>query len=385
MKKVMVGMEMQTGRVTQRIRSDNGTEFLKKEFTVWLDERGTVHDKSAPGNPEQNGVAERYNRTVVERVRTILIGAGLSAEYWGEALPTAVLLTNLTPRKGTGKCRYELFTKRVPTAKYLRRFDCLAYVKLQKHGKFEPVSVAGMFIGFSPNRKAYKVAVGGKCVLVSPSVVFDESRNGIDVLRGREAIPAGLQLQPLGGLPALPGQEEVVNLGEGDEYAAQWLASGQVPVVPTPVGTGEFVDVERRFSGDILFQAVRVAGEASSSPLQDGEEREDMDAEKHFSDRLQHKGFLKKKGVGRVTGPEMAGEEDGDKQGRGTKRVSTPPRDRGPDRAPQGPRSWRSASVGWAGGQGKPTLWPALGKDRFHWRGSPSIRRRRRWMCLPPG
>jgi hypothetical protein len=160
---------------------------------------------------------------------TTLIGAGLSAEYWGEALPTAVLLTNLTPRKGTGKSRYELFTKRVPTAKYLRRFGRLAYVKLQKHGKFEPVSVAGMFIGYSPNRKAYKVAVGGKCVLVSPSVVFDESRNGIDVLRGREAIPAGLQLQPLGGLPALPGQEEVVNLGEGDEYAVQWLACGPNP------------------------------------------------------------------------------------------------------------------------------------------------------------
>jgi hypothetical protein len=168
LKRMLVGLETQTGRKTKRIRTDNGTEFLKTEFVEWLKDRGTDHDRSAPGNPEQNGVVERSNQTLCARIRCLMLGAGLTAEYWGEAVPAAVMMLNITPKTGNKLSRVEMFTRRKPTTRFLRRFGCLAYVKLQKHGKFDAVSVAGMFIGYSQTQKAYRVAVGGKCVLVSP-------------------------------------------------------------------------------------------------------------------------------------------------------------------------------------------------------------------------
>jgi hypothetical protein len=313
LKKIMVGMEVQTGRVVRRIRSDNGTEFIKRDLTDWLRERGTAHDRSAPGNPQQNGVAERNNRTVVERVRTMLVGAGLSADYWGEALPTAVMLVNMSHRRGSPQSRYQMFTGRVPSVRHLKRFGCLAYVKVQKTGKFDPVSVAGMFIGYAPNRKAYRVAVGGKCVLISPSVVFDETRNGIDVLRSRDSIPAGLQLQPLGGLQALPGREEVIDLSNGEEYAVQWMPAGGDHALGPRVGTGVFVDVEGRFSETPRSPWLIDSGEVTPESSPEVKEREAKDADNFLLDRLQYKdmavNLLDLEEVGEGPSPEEGGED----------------------------------------------------------------------------
>jgi hypothetical protein len=258
------GMESQTGRTLKRVRTDNGTEFVNRINSQFFDERGASHDKSAPGNPEQNGVAERSNRSLKAGVRSLLIGAGLSAEYWGEALPTAVLMRNLAPKRGKGITPYEAFTGRKPSIRHVRRWGCLAFVKLQKRGSFEPVSVAGMFIGYAKNSKAYRVAVGGKCVLVSPSVVFDESRNGIDVLRGRDAIPLGLRPQELGGLQPYPGYEEVVDLGNGDQYTLQWISSEEARPVELPEATGEFLDTEREHWPE---QSSPPASEAVQDPV----------------------------------------------------------------------------------------------------------------------
>ena len=197
------------------------------------------------------------------------------------------MLVNMTPKKGCSKSRVEMFTGRKPSARYLRRFGCLAYVKLQKQGKFDPVSVAGMFIGYAPGRKAYRVAVGGKVILVSPSVVFDESRNGIDVLRNRDAIPAGLSLQPLVGLQALPGSEEIVNLAEGEEFGVQWPEPEGQKVLESPVGTGVYVDIERRGPGNLKSHPLPVSGEVESHPLQEVEE-EEVDAWNFHLERLMH-------------------------------------------------------------------------------------------------
>lgn len=170
--------------------------------------------------------------------------------------------------------------------KHLRRFGCLAYVKLHKHGKFEPESVAGMFIGYAPNWKAYRVAVGGKWVLGSPSVVFDESRHGIDVLRSRDVIPAELLPQPLGGLEPLAGHEEAVNLDQGESDTLQWVNEDALRPVVRPAQTGEFIDVERRFSSGPPSFPLGEMREVVSHPLILEEDEDFGGTDSHYKDRL---------------------------------------------------------------------------------------------------
>jgi hypothetical protein len=339
LKRMLVGLETQTGRKTKRIRTDNGTEFLKTEFVEWLKDRGTDHDRSAPGNPEQNGVAERSNQTLCARIRCLMLGAGLTAEYWGEALPAAVMLLNITPKTGNKLSRVEMFTRRKPTTRFLRRFGCLAYVKLQKHGKFDAVSVAGMFIGYSQTQKAYRVAVGGKCVLVSPSVVFDESRNGIEVLKGRASIPASLRPQPVGGLQPLPGHEEEVHLENGESYTLQWLGQERLAPVENPVETGEFMDVERKFSGPKEVDRTPQPGEAPE---------EVVDPVRNLGERLRYKDVAER--IWRRF-PELEAEEQ---RGRETSKTEGhSQRGEGPDRAAEALAD-RIRRMGRAPGEGNP-------------------------------
>ncbi|GKA23616.1 retrovirus-related pol polyprotein from transposon TNT 1-94 [Tanacetum coccineum] len=88
-------VERQTGKKLKCIRSDNGGEYIGP-FDAYCREHGIQHQKTPPKTPQLNGLAERMNRTLVERVRCLLSHAGLPASFWGEALNTAVHVINLT-------------------------------------------------------------------------------------------------------------------------------------------------------------------------------------------------------------------------------------------------------------------------------------------------
>ena len=92
-------VEKQTGRVIRTLRSDNGGEYESREFTEHLQRSGIVHQRSAPYTPQQNGVAERSNRSIVEIARTLLHHAKLSYEFWPEAVATAVYIKNGLPHR----------------------------------------------------------------------------------------------------------------------------------------------------------------------------------------------------------------------------------------------------------------------------------------------
>eukprot|EP00170_Pyropia_yezoensis_P004161 contig_17141_g4172 len=82
-------LETRQGRKAKAIRRDNGGEYLFEDFKTWLRVNGIQHQLTTPYTPQQNGVAERYNRTLMERVVTMLADAGLHKLYWGEALMAA--------------------------------------------------------------------------------------------------------------------------------------------------------------------------------------------------------------------------------------------------------------------------------------------------------
>ncbi|XP_015124956.1 uncharacterized protein LOC107046765, partial [Diachasma alloeum] len=77
--------ERQTGEKVKTLRTDNGTEYVNNDLGEYLTKAGIQHQKTVAYTPQQNGVAERYNRTVVEKARSILVDAKLPKEYWAEA------------------------------------------------------------------------------------------------------------------------------------------------------------------------------------------------------------------------------------------------------------------------------------------------------------
>ena len=96
--------ENQTGVKLKRIRSDNGGKFLGKTLENWLEEKGIVHELSPLMTPQCNGVAERYNRTIIETVRTMLADARLNLRFWGEAVNT-MYMERLHMRFGIKECQ----------------------------------------------------------------------------------------------------------------------------------------------------------------------------------------------------------------------------------------------------------------------------------------
>ena len=91
--------ERQTGRKLQILRSDNGREYVNSNFKASMERDGVRHQKTYPYTPEQNGIAERMNRTILDKVQSLLNDAKLSKKFWAEAVNKAVYLINRSPTR----------------------------------------------------------------------------------------------------------------------------------------------------------------------------------------------------------------------------------------------------------------------------------------------
>ncbi|KAJ9532906.1 hypothetical protein QJQ45_010996 [Haematococcus lacustris] len=173
-------LETQSGRKLKALRSDNGTEYINQEVRAFLASKGIQHQRSAPYSPEQNGSAERLNRTLIEKVRCMLYTAGLPARLWTEAVRTANHLRNLSPMRGKGATPWELFFGVKPDISALRVFGATAYAHVPQHmrSKLEGKAVQGFLVGYEMGSKAYRVLVPGGKIIVTKDVVFDELARG---------------------------------------------------------------------------------------------------------------------------------------------------------------------------------------------------------------
>lgn len=81
----------------KKMRSDNGGEYSSKNFADFCTENGILHDFTNPYSPQQNGIAERLNRTIMESARSMLYKANLPLHFWAEACSVAVFLQNCSP------------------------------------------------------------------------------------------------------------------------------------------------------------------------------------------------------------------------------------------------------------------------------------------------
>ncbi|GJT64401.1 putative ribonuclease H-like domain-containing protein, partial [Tanacetum coccineum] len=142
------------------IRCDNGGEFRNKEMDEFCTRKGIKREFSNARTPQQNGVAERRNRTLIEAARTMLADAKLPVTFWAEAVNTACYVQNrVLVNKSQNKTPYELFNGRSPAIGFLRPFGCHVMIlnTLDHLGKFDAKGDEGYFVGYSLSSKAFRV------------------------------------------------------------------------------------------------------------------------------------------------------------------------------------------------------------------------------------
>ncbi|GJR88351.1 putative ribonuclease H-like domain-containing protein [Tanacetum coccineum] len=160
LKEFITLIENQLNKKVKGIRCDNGTEFKNAKLIELCGEKGIKRDYSNPRTPQQNGVAERKNRTLIEAARTMLADSKLPTMFWTEAVSTACYVLNrVSITNPHNKTPYELISGKVPQISHLKPFGCQVTILNTSDylGKFEGKADEGYLVGYASNSKAYRV------------------------------------------------------------------------------------------------------------------------------------------------------------------------------------------------------------------------------------
>ena len=188
-------VEKQCSKQIKVVRSDRGGEYYGRytedgqapgPFAKFLQENGIVAQYTSPGSPDQNGVAERRNRTLLDMVQSMLSSSKLPKSLWTEALKTAVYILNRVPTKAVSKTPFELFKGWKPSLQHMRIWGCPSEIRVYnpQEKKLDPRTISGYFVGYAERSKAYRFY----CPSYHTKIV--ESRNAKflenDLISGRD-------------------------------------------------------------------------------------------------------------------------------------------------------------------------------------------------------
>lgn len=174
-------VELQSGYKIKRLRSDRGGEYTSNEFQQFCSDLGMERQLTIAHTPQQNGVAERKNRTICEMARSLMAEKGIPTEFWDEAVNVSVYLQNRCYTSANEeKTPFEVFTGRKPGVKHLKVFGCICYTFVPSvlRQKFDEKSEKGVFIGYGSCEKGYRVyLLHAKKIILSRDVIFDEDKS----------------------------------------------------------------------------------------------------------------------------------------------------------------------------------------------------------------
>jgi hypothetical protein len=196
--------------------------FNNTQVENYLDEEGIKHEFVVPYTPQQIGVAERKNRTLIEMVRTMLDEYKTSDRFWAEAVNMACHATNrLYLHKLLKKTPYEILTSNKPNISYFRVFGSKCYVlqKRSKSSKFAPKVYEGFLLGYDSNFCAYRVFnKDSGCVEATCDMMFGETNGSqveqydLDVVDDEEDPCEALQRMAIGDVrPQNPSEPQAPN------------------------------------------------------------------------------------------------------------------------------------------------------------------------------
>ncbi|CAA0824232.1 cysteine-rich RLK (RECEPTOR-like protein kinase) 8, partial [Striga hermonthica] len=201
-------VEKQLGKSIKSLRSDRGGEYLSNEFRSYLTDNGIMSQLTAPGTPQQNGVAERRNMTHMEMVRAMMSYSTLPDSFWGYALETAVYILNKVPSKSVPSTPLELWSGHKPSLRHLRIWGSPAHVLRTGTDKLEPRSEVRLFVGYPKETKGglfyspedQKVIVSTNARFLEEDYVLDHKPSSIHVLEEIKgvstSIPSALDVTP---------------------------------------------------------------------------------------------------------------------------------------------------------------------------------------------
>lgn len=175
-----LAMVKTAGHTVKEFLSDGGKEFDNAEVKEILAKYGIEHRLSMPYTPEQNGCAERDNRTLVEYSRSLLHAKGLPKHLWAEAVNTVVYVLNRTgPTSIEGKTPLELWTGKQPNVEHLKVFgtECYMHVPKQRRLKWDQKSWKGILVGYQGDKDGYRIYFPEHNVVkLSRDVIFKDEQ-----------------------------------------------------------------------------------------------------------------------------------------------------------------------------------------------------------------
>ncbi|KAG8479167.1 hypothetical protein CXB51_029021 [Gossypium anomalum] len=176
--KFKAAAETEIGCKLKTVRSDNGTEYTSSGFNIFCDEAGIRHQLTNTYTPQQNGVSERKNRSLINMARCLLFEKNLPKTMWAEAVNTVVYIQNRLPTKALAqKTPFEAWFGFKPSLAHMKVFGCLCYSQIPavKRDKLSKRAIPGILARYSMVKKGYRILdpLTNK-IHVSRDVIFDE-------------------------------------------------------------------------------------------------------------------------------------------------------------------------------------------------------------------
>ena len=174
-------IEKESGYEIKSLRTDRGGEFTSNEFKSLCELHGIRRFLTVAGSPQQNGVVERKNRTILNMARSMLKSKNMPEEFWAEAVACTVYVSNRSPTKSLKDVTpQEAWSRQKPSVSHLRVFGSIAYVHVpkQERSKLDDRSEKFIFIGYDENSKGYRLfnPDSGKFI-TSRDIEFDEGKS----------------------------------------------------------------------------------------------------------------------------------------------------------------------------------------------------------------
>jgi len=268
-RKFILMVKNQFEKIIKAIRSDNGSEYLSSDFQSIINEFGILHQRTMIYSPQQNGVAERLNRTIMDMTRTMLVDSNLPKILWAEAANTSIYLLNRTYNQKIKESPYKFVHRRNSDIMNFKIFGCKVIIQIptEKRKKLDNHGESGFFVGYDYQDDGYRIYLLEKNIITrSRDVVFFENvfHKGNKLAESDQEISIGniqLAFLSLDGSPesyheAIQNENKLHWKNAMDEEFNSLVKNQTWQLVPRPKGrnviTGKWVyKIKRGADGNI--------------------------------------------------------------------------------------------------------------------------------------